>query len=254
VGARGLGFWQRFAVGVIKPVMSGWTRRDWRGQENIPATGGVIIAANHPSEMDPFAMAHFIYESGRWPQYLAKASVFTIPVVGPILRSCKQIPVHRGTKDAAKSLVEAATAVRNGELVIIYPEGTTPKDGDFWPMRGKTGVARLWLETGVPVVPVLSWGPHLIFDPRDGHRKLHFRRTPVTLAAGPPVNLDKWVGAEPTTANLQAITGEIMGTLRDMMAEIRGEQPPAEPAEPPVLPPDQPARPAGRRRGPEADR
>jgi 1-acyl-sn-glycerol-3-phosphate acyltransferase len=107
----------------------------------------------------------------------------------------------------------------------------------------------------VPVVPVLSWGPHLIFDPRDGHRKLRFRRTPVTLAAGPPVDLDTWVGAEPTAANLQAITGEIMGTLRDMMAQIRGEQPPAEePAEPPVLPPDQPARPAGRRRGPEADR
>ncbi len=223
MGQRGLGFWQRFAVGVIKPVMLGWTRRDWRGRENIPATGGVIVAANHPSEMDPFTLAHFIYESDRWPQYLAKASVFTIPLVGPILRSCKQIPVHRGTADAAKSLLEAAQALRNGELVIIYPEGTTPKDGDFWPMKGKTGVARLWLETGVPVIPVLSWGPQLLFDPRDGKRGLRLRRTPVTLAAGPPIDLSQWSGAEPTAATLQAITTHIMDTLRDMMAQIRAE-------------------------------
>ncbi len=236
---HGLGFWQRFAVGLIKPTMIVLTRRDWRGMEHIPATGGVIIAANHPSEMDPFTMSHFIYEAGRWPQFLGKASIFHIPVVGRILLSCKQIPVYRGTADAAKSLIAAAAAVRNDELVIIYPEGTTPKSGDFWPMRGKTGIARLWLDTGVPVVPVVSWGPQRLFDPREGEGGLHLRpKTPVTLAAGPPVDLSKWAGVEPTGANLHAITDEIMGKLRQMMAEIRDEQPPLDPPPTPARPAD----------------
>lgn len=232
VKVRGLGFWQRFAVGVVMPTMVVLTRRDWRGMGNIPAAGGVIIAANHPSEIDPFTLAHYVYSAGRWPQYLGKASLFKLPVIGRILTACKQIPVYRGTADAAKALVAAAKAVRNGELVIIYPEGTTPKSGDFWPQRGKTGVARLWLETGVPVVPVVSWGPQRLYDPRDGHGGLHLRvRTPVTVAAGPPVDLGKWVGAEPTGANLHAITDEIMTVIRDMMAEIRDEAPPGvEPA------------------------
>jgi 1-acyl-sn-glycerol-3-phosphate acyltransferase len=178
--------------------------------------------------MDPLTMAHFIYECRRWPQFLGKASIFKIPVFGAIITACKQIPVYRGTADAAKSLVAAADAVRRGELIIIYPEGTTPKSGDFWPMRGKTGVARLWLDTGAPVIPIVSWGPQLLYDPRDGHGGLHLRpRTPVTIAAGPPVDLAKWAGVEPTGANLYAITDHIMGVLRDMMADIRGAQPPS---------------------------
>jgi 1-acyl-sn-glycerol-3-phosphate acyltransferase len=230
---RGLGFWQRFAWGVVKPTMIGLTRRDWRGMENVPQTGGLIIAANHPSEMDPLVLAHYVYDAGRWPQFMAKASLFNIPLFKNLLRATKQIPVYRGTTDAAKSLVAAAAAIRAGDAVIIYPEGTTPKDADnqFWPRRGKTGVARLWLETGVPVIPVASYGPHRLFDPREGHGGMHLRpRTPVSVAAGPAVDLSKWVGAEPTAANLHAITQEVMAALRDLLVEIRGEQPPADEA------------------------
>ncbi len=226
---RGLGFWQRFAVGVIKPAMIVLTRRDWRGMEHIPADGGVIVAANHPSEMDPLTLAHYIYEAGRWPQFMGKASLFQVPLFGSLLRATKQIPVYRGSADAARSLIAAAAALRAGDLVIIYPEGTTPKDPEnqFWPRKGKTGAARLWLETGAPVVPVVSWGPQLIVDPRDGKGGLHLRpRTPVTLAAGAPVDLSAWVGAEPTAANLHAITARIMAALADLMAQVRAEQPP----------------------------
>jgi 1-acyl-sn-glycerol-3-phosphate acyltransferase len=227
VGHR-LGFWRRFAWGVVKPPMILLTRRDWSGMEHVPAEGGVIFAVNHLSEADPLVVAHYVYDAGRWPQFLAKASLFDIVGFGAFLRAVKQIPVHRGTTEAAKSLEAAAAAIRAGDGIIIYPEGTTPKQGDLWPQRGKTGIARLVLDTGAPVIPVVTWGPQQIMDPRT--RKLRVRpRTPVTVVAGPPIDLSRWRGAEPTSANLYAITDEIMTVLRDMLAKVRGEQPPPQP-------------------------
>jgi 1-acyl-sn-glycerol-3-phosphate acyltransferase len=128
-----------------------------------------------------------------------------------------------------KSLADAIAAVKAGDSVVIYPEGTTPKEGDFWPQRGKTGIARLYLETRAPVVPIVSWGPQEIFDPRDCG-KLHYGRKPVTVVAGPPVDLSKWDDAAPTAATLYAITDEIMATLRDMLAKVRGETAPPQPS------------------------
>jgi 1-acyl-sn-glycerol-3-phosphate acyltransferase len=224
-----LGFWRRFAVLAVKPALTVWTKRDWSGMEHIKSDGGLILAVNHVSEFDPLVVAHYVYDAGRWPQFLAKSSLFTIPVIGPLFRAVKQIPVYRGTTDAVKSLEEAVAAVRGGESVIFYPEGTTPKSGDLWPQRGKTGIARLYLQTGAPVVPIVTWGPEKVFDPRT--RKIRLRpRTPVTVVAGPPVDLSKWDGAPATPANLYAITDEIMKVLRDMLARLRGEPAPAQPS------------------------
>jgi 1-acyl-sn-glycerol-3-phosphate acyltransferase len=218
---RRLGFWRRFAVTLVKPTMIVMSRPDWRGMENIPATGPVIIVANHMSHADPLALAHYVYDAGRWPQYLAKASVFRIPVVGPILRWVAQIPVERGTVDARRALDSAVAAIEAGGCVLIYPEGTTTKEPDLWPMRGKTGAARLWLATRAPVVPVAMWGPEKLFDPRT--HKLHPKpRTPVTVVAGPPLDLSRWDGANASTATLAEITEFFMLTLRDMLVQIRG--------------------------------
>jgi len=228
VGRR-LDFWRGIAWAVVKPSMIVLTRRDWSGMEHVPADGGMIFAVNHISEADPLVVAHFVFDAGRWPQFLAKSSLFKIFAFGPFLRAVKQIPVYRGTSDAAKSLEAAAAAIRAGDAIIIYPEGTTPKQGDLWPQRGKTGIARLYLETGVPVVPVVTWGPQRLIDPRT--RKARIRPgTPVTVVAGPPVDLSRWQGAEPTAANLYAITDEIMTVLRDMLAKVRGEQAPPQPS------------------------
>jgi 1-acyl-sn-glycerol-3-phosphate acyltransferase len=226
VARRKLGFWRRFAVSLVKPPMIVMTKRTWRGMENIPATGPVIIVANHMSHADPLVLAHYIYDSGRWPAYLAKASVFEVPVVGRILRWVGQIPVHRGSVDAGKALDAAIAEINAGGMVIIYPEGTTTKEPDLWPMRGKTGVARLWLVTGAPVIPVVMWGPERIFDPRT--KKLRLKPgTPVTVIAGPPIDLSRWTGAAPTTTTLYEITDHIMLNMRDTLAEIRGGEPPA---------------------------
>jgi 1-acyl-sn-glycerol-3-phosphate acyltransferase len=99
-------------------------------------------------------------------------------------------------------------------------------------MRGKTGVARLWLMTGAPVVPVVMWGPQRIFDVRT--KKLRLRpRTPVTVVAGPPLDLSRWAGRDPSTQVLGEVTEEIMLRLRDMLAEVRGEPAPPELFTPP---------------------
>jgi 1-acyl-sn-glycerol-3-phosphate acyltransferase len=246
VAAGRLGFWRRFAVVVVKPPLLLLTRRDWRGGEQLPATGGVIVVVNHISHADPLVVAHFLHDHGRWPQFLGKQSVFDVPVVGWLLHRVRQIPVKRGTVDAVKALAAAIAAVRAGDAVVIYPEGTITKHPDLWPMRGRTGVARLWLETGAPVVPVVNWGAQDIFDPRTARLRPR-PRTPVTVVAGPPVDLSAFRGAPATATTLYAITEIVMDRLRELLAGVRRE--PAPPLWTPLRPPEPEPAPDGQRDG-----
>ena len=141
---------------LVRPV----TRRDWRGQDKVPQTGGVVFVVNHISNADPLALGQFLAFSGRWPRFLAKASLFGVPVLGRILRACGQIPVQRQSAKSADALLAAVEAVNQGRAVVIYPEGTITRDPDLWPMAGKTGAARLALRTGCPVIPIGQWGAH----------------------------------------------------------------------------------------------
>lgn len=240
---RRLGFWRRLVVALVKPVLVMWTRRTWSGMEHLAGDQGIIVVPNHISHADPLVVAHFIYEAGRWPQFLGKASVFRVPVIGWIITRVRQIPVERGTVDAARSLDRLTTALKEGGAVVIYPEGTTTREPDLWPMRGKTGAARLALATGAPVVPVVMWGPEQIFDPRTKKSRLR-PGVRVTVVAGPPIDLSAWQGKAPTHALLEETTDAIMLRLRDMLADVRGEQPPplwskARPAVGPAPEPDE---------------
>ncbi len=139
-----------FCVLVLRRPLMLLTKRDWRGVEHLPRTGGCVVATNHVSEFDPVPFAHFIYDNGRLPRFLGKAEVFKVPVVGRIIHSAGQIPVYRKTTDAAKAFSAAVAAVQKGECVVVYPEGTLTRDPDLWPMVGKTGAARIALTTGCP--------------------------------------------------------------------------------------------------------
>ena len=222
---RRLGFWRRFAVMVVLPVLRVWTERTWTGMENIPPSGGVIIVSNHASHFDPLVVAHFIYGAGRWPRFLGKASLFRVPVVGAFLRKVQQIPVERGSVEAVKSLDVLVDAIQQGGAVVIYPEGTTTREPGLWPMRGKTGAARLALQTGAPVIPIGNWGAAQVFDPRT--QKIKIRpRTPVTVTAGKPVDLSRWLGTAPSRAALEQMTDAMMLDIRDLVAGLRGGEPP----------------------------
>jgi 1-acyl-sn-glycerol-3-phosphate acyltransferase len=208
-------------------------KRDWHGHEHIPGSGGVIVAANHLSYADWAAMALFIHEAGRYPAFLIKSSAFNVKVIGPFLHAAGQFPVNRGTVDAALVLNDAERGLARGECLIFYPEGTATRDPQLWPMVAKTGVARLALATGVPVIPVAQWGTQHILPYGSKSLRVVPRRT-VKLLAGPPVDLSGYEGEPLTRDVLRGATAAIMADITGLLARLRGGTPPAAPYHPAV--------------------
>jgi 1-acyl-sn-glycerol-3-phosphate acyltransferase len=227
VSRHRLGFAYRLTVVILRPIMMVLTKRDWHGAEHIPKTDGFVVAVNHVSHVDPIAFAHFLYDNGRVPRYLAKASLFTMPVVGWVVRNSGQIPVVRESRDAAEAFRGAVVAIEAGECVAVYPEGTITKDPAGWPMVGKTGAARIALTTGCPVVPVAQLGPEHLFPASKGSRPHPFPRKTMHVTAGPPVDLDDLRGRPITPEVLRQATERIMHDITDLLAGIRHETPPA---------------------------
>jgi 1-acyl-sn-glycerol-3-phosphate acyltransferase len=221
-------FWRLISVIVLAPLLRVLIRNRWKGQENIPKTGGVILAPNHISYADWGTDALFSQGSGRYPTFLIKSSAFEVPLIGPFLRKCGQLPVHRGRTDAALVLREAEKQLAKGAAVIIYPEGTATRDPDLWPMVAKTGVARLALATGAPVIPVAHWGTQEILEYGTKNVRLFPRKTVRTIA-GPPVDLSRWAGQHTSAQALREATAVIMGEVAGLLGELRGQTPPAVP-------------------------
>ena len=142
---------------MVLPPLLLWFRLRHEHLERIPSTGPAIVVCNHISYLDPLTNGEAIDRRGRRPRFLAKEELFRIPLVGRVLRGAKQIPVARGTRDTS-SLDAAADALARGEVVLVYPEGTVTTREDGLPMSGKTGAVRLALLTGVPIIPMASWG------------------------------------------------------------------------------------------------
>jgi 1-acyl-sn-glycerol-3-phosphate acyltransferase len=214
---------------VIVPVSALLFRLRYRHPERIPATGPVLLVANHVSILDPLACARLVWDSGRVPHFLAKESVFR-GWVGRILRACGQIPVARFSADAHEALAAAQADLGAGNLVVIYPEGSVTRDPGWWPMQARTGVARLALTTDAVVVPVAQWGPQRVHDYQA--RKLHPRvRTPADYLVGEPIDLSAQraelrVGRPLSAELLRETTDLIMVRVRDQLAELRNETPP----------------------------
>ena len=216
-----------FAAATIKPTMLAVTSRTWLDGEKIPASGGCIIVANHISHLDPLLTAHFVYDHGRIPRYLAKSGLFRTRFIGTVLSSANQIPVERLSKDAIGAYGAAVQAINDGECVVIYPEGTLTRDPDLWPMTGKSGAARIALATGAPVIPVGHWGVQNILYPYASRPRL-FPRKNVTMKAGDPVQIEDLRALPQTPRVISETTERIMTALTRIVAELRDEPPPAE--------------------------
>ncbi|MFF4600639.1 lysophospholipid acyltransferase family protein [Amycolatopsis sp. NPDC001319] len=223
----GRGAWYSFAIEVVWQFLVLFSRFRVRGARHIPASGGVLVASNHLSFADPTTLTAFCLAAGRVPRYLAKSSLWDLPVVGSVMRSGQHIPVYRGAPTAAGAYRDAVKAVEAGECVTIFPEATFSADPDGWPMKGKTGVARIALETGVPVVPVANWGTHHLL-PAGAWFPHGIPRKTVELVAGPPVDLSDLRNGEPTREVLEEATARIMRAVTDLLAGIRGEEPPGD--------------------------
>jgi len=225
VARRELGWAFGFCVFVLRRPLLLLTRREWRGGEHIPRSGGCVLVTNHVSEFDPVPFGHFVYDHGRVPRFLGKAEVFQVPVMGSILRSAGQIPVYRMTSDAVKAFSAAVAAVRQGECIVVYVEGTITRDPGLWPMVGKTGAARIALTTGCPVIPVAQWGPQQMLPPYTKKLRL-LPRTTIRMSAGAPVDLSEFAGRPLSAGVLRSATERIMAAITAELETIRGETAP----------------------------
>lgn len=220
-----LGWGLRFSVIVLRPFLTVFTRHRWFGEEHLPH-GGAVFAVNHISWFDPFVVANVLWDNGIIPRFLAKASLFDVPFVGGVLRSAEQVPVYRGSAAAAEAVRDAIAAVASGRGVVVYPEGTMTRDPDVWPMRGKTGAARIALATGAPLIPMAQWGAQEIMRPYRRELRLLPRKT-MQVRIGPPLDLSDLRGRELDADTLRLATDRLMRAITDLLAEVRGEQPPA---------------------------
>jgi 1-acyl-sn-glycerol-3-phosphate acyltransferase len=196
-------------IALLAPLRFGmeWTIE---GAHLIPPRGPVILASNHTSYLDPFALAFLADRRHRRVRFLTKAELFDKRGLGPLLRNMRQIPVLRNTASAAGALDAAVAALDRGECVAIFPEGTISLDLE--PMEGKSGTARLAAATGVPVTPVGLWGAHrILFKGRKPDWRTGVAETAVV---GAPVRIPP---DEPTAA----ATRRIMVAIADCVARAR---------------------------------
>ncbi|HWU20985.1 MAG TPA: lysophospholipid acyltransferase family protein [Nocardioides sp.] len=191
----------------IGPLLKVVFRPKVVGRRNVPKRGPVILAGNHLSYMDwlfvPLSLPRMV-------RFVAKAEYFTgTGIKGWAQRvfftSTGNIPIDRSGASAAEgALISAKGVLGQGGIFGIYPEGTRSHDGRLY--RGKTGVARLALETGVPVVPVAVVGTDQIAPPG----KKFGRVVRPTVKFGKPMDFSRYAGMENDRQILRAITDEIM--------------------------------------------
>lgn len=208
------------------PVFLRTWKHDWRGGEHIPAAGGFVAAANHISHLDGFTLAQFLVAHGRAPRYLAKSSLFGVPLVKDVMTGTGQIPVVRGSTQAAHAYDAAVGAVEQGHCVCVLPEGTLSRDKQLWPMRGKTGAARIALTTGCPLIPIAMWGAHEVLYPYRGVTPKLLPRKTIKVYAGPPVALDDLRGRPVDAGVLREATQRLMSDITAQLERARGQSAP----------------------------
>ena len=209
----------------LRPLVAALTRPQWQGTENFPARGPVIACGNHLSAVDPLAYGHLLQASGIAPRFLAKESLFRVPVLGALLRGARQIPVLRGTSRSRDALAAARTALDRGELLMVFPEGTYTRDPALWPMQGRLGAARLALATGAPLLPIATWGGRGLWPvgsplprPARGRRVRMLVGTPYTVAAAEGESEHEAAGR---------VTEDLMTRIATLLGQLRGLTPPA---------------------------
>jgi 1-acyl-sn-glycerol-3-phosphate acyltransferase len=204
------------------------TRGTRSGIGHVPRRGPVIVAGNHISTFDPVVLAAAVAAAGRRPRAMATAGLFTAPVLGRLLLRCGFIPVHRHSTNPAAALEPAAAALRDGQVVMLYPEGKITTDPDHWPLPAKTGVVRLALDTGAPIVPVAQWGAQAVIPPgASALRALASlgRRRRVVVSVGTPLDLRAALGAETAAQarpeQLRAGAALVMNAITELLIPLR---------------------------------
>ena len=204
------------ARAILKPWLASWFRWNIEGIENIPRSGPALVAFNHIAYLDPLAAAYVIDRAKRIPRFLAKHELFEDKRIAWVLKGAKQIPVRRGTQDAPMALDSALAAVERGEIIVIFPEGTITKDPELHPMEGKTGISRLAIQSGAPVIPAAVWGTANIWP--KGYAKRWRPRQDIAVRVGKPV---EFKGRGDSPEDWRRVAAEIMDEISLLVASIR---------------------------------
>ncbi|ORX06667.1 lysophospholipid acyltransferase family protein [Mycolicibacillus trivialis] len=208
---------------IIKCARLAWRVQGLRftvsGVENLPETGGAVVAINHTSYFDfTFAgLPAFKQGLGRKVRFMAKQEIFDHKIGGPLMRGCKHIPVDRASGNASFEL--ACDYLRAGELVGVYPEATISRSFEIKEL--KSGAARMAIAADVPIIPHIVWGAQRIWT--KGHpRSLWRPKVPITVAVGEPI--------PPTlpAADLTALLHSRMQHLLEQVQDDYGPHPPGE--------------------------
>lgn len=176
---------------LVYPPVIGFAKLFWRylglkltvtGQENIPKEGGAIIAINHVGYLD-FALAGTaLLSSKRYVRFMAKKEIFDNKIAGPLMRGMHHISVDRSA--GSSSFVAAMRALRSGEFIGIFPEGTISTSFEIKEI--KSGAVRLAMGAGVPIIPVIVWGSQRIWT-KGVPRNLKRQKVPIIIAIGQPI-------------------------------------------------------------------
>jgi 1-acyl-sn-glycerol-3-phosphate acyltransferase len=205
------------AKGILKPFLASWFTWTIEGEENIPRRGPGLLAVNHISYLDPLAAAYVVDRAKRVPRFLGKSELFQDKRIGWILKGAKQIEVKRGTADAPMALDHAFDALKKGELIVVFPEGTITTDPDLKPMEAKTGIARLALGSGVPVIPCAVWGTQNVW-PKGFAKRWWPPRQDICVRVGEPIVLE---GDPGSTESWKKAGETVMEAIEVLLASIR---------------------------------
>jgi 1-acyl-sn-glycerol-3-phosphate acyltransferase len=197
---------------VLTPLLRLVWRIDVRGRDRVPARGAAILASNHQSFIDSILIPLVVR---RRVTFLAKAEYFETWRTAWFFKAVGQIPIRRGGGSVSeRALVSAREVLEAGGLLGVYPEGTRSTDGRIY--RGRTGVARMALRCGVPVVPVAVGGTREI-QPIGCMRPKLFRSASVSF--GTPLSWPEWRGAQDDPEVLRRVTDEIMSAIADLAGQ-----------------------------------
>jgi 1-acyl-sn-glycerol-3-phosphate acyltransferase len=184
------------------------TKITYQNLENIPRAGGAVLAINHTSYVDWLPAALAVHYRGRRIRYMIKAEMQQVKIVNFLIRHTKTVPVNRGA--GAEAYAEAVRLLRDGEVVGLMPEATISRSFEL--KEFKTGAARMALEAGVPMIPLIVWGAQRIWT-KDHPRNVGRKKIPVVVAAGKPLLPDGDV------EQLDAALREEMTTLLQRVQE-----------------------------------
>ncbi|GDX21497.1 1-acyl-sn-glycerol-3-phosphate acyltransferase [Actinomycetes bacterium] len=186
---------------------------DFGGEENIPRKGGAILAINHVSYLDFAITGTAVLPTGRLVRFMAKKEIFDNKLAGPLMRGMHHINVDRSSGSA--SFVAALRALKAGEIIGIFPEGTTSTSFEIKEL--KSGAVRLAMGAGVPIIPTIIWGSQRIWT-KGIKRNLKRNNFPVTVVFGEPILYERGADVEQAELHLRQ-------TLLSMLYQVQENYP-----------------------------